>query len=80
MFRVRNFTGPFGIEIYVEHDLEQVSIGLDTGGFEAIHDDLAPSAHLFVVLPGKRGINDPEEVREQREPLHATREMDVIIH
>lgn len=54
-----------GIEVDIEHDLKMIEFALDHRRFEAIHDDLASSFKLAVISPGKDGVHDSKEVREQ---------------
>ncbi len=62
---VLHHAGPFGIEIDIEHDLQVIEIGLNDGGFESVHDYLAPPSKSLVIDPGEERVDDPEHVGEE---------------
>src|SRR4030095_10724210 len=62
---MHHYSGPFGIEVVVEHHFEVVGLRLDAGGFESIHDHLAFSATVLVIDSGEQRIYGSEEVGEE---------------
>jgi hypothetical protein len=62
---MRNDTSSNGVEVNVDHHLEEIGIRFDTRGFEAIHNNLAASSEAFVNHAGKTRINEAEEIGEE---------------
>jgi hypothetical protein len=59
--RVFDLFGPEGIEIDIDHDLQEVTVRFDAWRLEPVHDHLAPPLESLVDSLCKKGIYDSEK-------------------
>lgn len=73
--------GPIAVQVLVDHDGQEVPVGLDAGGLEAVHNDLSFAFELFVDRSGEEGVDELEEGGEFFfGACYFAGQMDVIVH
>ena len=73
-------SGPYRIEVYVEHNFKQVFIGFDLGGGEAIADGLAEAIIGGIYFFSEQGVNDSHVVGEGFLGMAVAGEVGVGVH